>query len=205
MELDFLTRVRMIEQGRIQRYLIKELFTSLNAVSLKYTFEVFSTQSNIDVQYDGLICIRDKSTETILQWFIVQVNIDTEQTNYIYKQDYKRLMKSKYKFINDSFSQIYRPLYINFTETNTVLYSLDEIKLVETKENGRLAYILNERDGQVKNFVYDKTQHHKELLIEQDIIEEEIKGIYIYINELEEHKELIQKKIGNKRPNTSFC
>lgn len=195
----------MIEQGRIQRYLIKELFTSLNAVSLKYTFEVFSTQSNIDVQYDGLICIRDKSTETILQWFIVQVNIDTEQTNYIYKQDYKRLMKSKYKFINDSFSQIYRPLYINFTETNTVLYSLDEIKLVETKENGRLAYILNERDGQVKNFVYDKTQHHKELLIEQDIIEEEIKGIYIYINELEEHKELIQKKIGNKRPNTSFC
>ena len=199
MELAFLTKKRLLEQNRFNQYLLKDFFATLNAVS-KYEFEVFSTYSDTDVFYDALVCLRDKSTQTILQWFICKINYDPDQSNFIYKTDYKKLNKSKYKFINDSFSQIYRPLYINFTSKNTVLYSLDEIELVESKVNGRKVYLLDESKGKVKNFIYNSEDHHTELLLEKDIIEEEIKKIYEYLNDLEEYKINEHIKERNKLP-----
>lgn len=199
MELAFLTKKRLLEQSRFNQYLLKEFFATLNAVS-KYEFEVFSTYSNDEVFYDALVCIRDKSTQTILQWYICKINYDPDQSNFIYKTDYKKLLKSKYKFYNDSFSQIYRPLYINFTSKNTIIYSLDNLVLEESKVNGRKVYLLDESKGKVKKFIYNSEDHHTELLIEKDIIEDEIKKIYTYLNDLEEYKINKHKQERNKLP-----
>lgn len=198
MELAFLTKKRLLEQNRFKQYLLKDFFATLNAVS-KYEFEVFSTYSNDEVFYDALVCIRD-NTQTILKWYICKINYDPDQSNFIYKMDYKKLIKSKYKFINDSFSQIYRPLYINFTDKNTVIYSLDKIELEESKINGRKVYLLDESKGTVKKYIYNSEDHHKELLIEKDIIEDEIKKIYEYLDTLEEYKINEHIKERNKLP-----
>lgn len=206
MELDFLFRKRMEEAGRMQSYCIKELFTSMNALSDKYIYEVFTTKTNTDRLYDAILCLRDKCTENVIEWFICKVYIEPDHLDeyLLPKSDYNKLKRAKYQYTNDSFSQVYKELVIYFTTENTVIFNLHNLKeepyKQKYKDGNRLCYNLNIDDGSKKSFIYNIDNHHTDLIIERDIIEDEILDLYKYQDAIKEEIERKHKLERSKLP-----
>lgn len=223
MKLDFLTKQRMTEAGEKERYCITELFTSLNATSTKYTFELFNSRANIPVCYDGLVAVRCKKTENILRWFLIEAKVRKQSwpDYFLEKTKYKKLVKAKNKFKHMMFLHKQMDiLYVNFTPENTLIFDLEKME-----ENGELgeakkekmntvtvannkkksykqAYRLLPEYASIKDWSYEPKEHHKELVNKKEEIDEEISGIYNWLFGQKAEEKIKKYREENKLPKT---
>ena len=181
-------QTRMIASGEKERFCLTELVDELN-VSENFRYELLISNSSIPISYDGILYVRDKLTNRILNMYLVEVKV--RDTNITYDElIFEKLKLTNLRKERDQFVRHQLPtlvpeiLYIQFTSDGTYLFFIDEIikeNLLPTitsmsmnkmtvadnvKKVDKLVYLLPKEIAMKKKFKFNCIEYNNNLLID---------------------------------------
>jgi hypothetical protein len=179
--------LRMTLAGKKERYAIRKLMQLLNCND-KYIYEFFATPDDECVGYEGIIYVKNKLTEKILDLYIIEAKVrdhSVKQAELFYEQKkHNTLKKVKANLIKQGTSFDPKIIYINFCYDGTHMFFIDDIifaglmpkmqripmnkvtVMSTEKKVTKGVYLLNKDLAVSKDFIFNPVEYANHLLTE---------------------------------------
>jgi hypothetical protein len=166
--------------GRCERYAIRKLMQLINCND-KYIFEFFATPDDKKIGYEGLIYVKDKLTNNLLDLYIIEAkvrNTNVTQDELFYEvKKHNTLKKVKQEKLKEGTRFNPKIIYVQFCFDGTHMFFIDDIiesgqmpKITKRKMNAvtvaskdikenKSVYNLNKSLAVFKKYVFDENEY----------------------------------------------
>jgi len=184
--------------GKRERYAIRKLIQLLNCND-KYSYDFIPTATDKKIGYEGLIYVRNKITDTLLDLYIIEAKVRepnvTQDKLYYEVKKHNTLKKIRVEKLKEGTSFYPKLLYVQFCFDGTHMFFIDDIiedgnmpKISKIKMNAvtvasrtnkenKSVYNLEKQLAVYKKYIYNENDY-------ADYLKKEVKQAVTEINEI---------------------